>query len=135
VLSLRKLRQGILRDLAWLLNTTHLETTQDLEDYPQVAQSVLNYGVADFGGQAVAGLDLASIARVLKQAILDFEPRILRQSVKVRVMPPADPLGHNALAFEIEGQLWAQPTPTRLFLKTEVDLEDGTFSVSEAGQS
>ena len=42
VLSMRQLRQAVLRDLAWLLNTGQLETTDDLEPYPQVRDSVMN---------------------------------------------------------------------------------------------
>ena len=30
---------------------------------------------------------------------------------------------HNALSFEIEGDLWAQPVPLRLLLQTDLDLE------------
>ncbi len=35
-------------------------------------------------------------------------------------------MSHNALTFEIEGELWAQPVPLRMmYLKTEIDLESG----------
>jgi len=34
---------------------------------------------------------------------------------------------------EIEGDLWAQPVPLRLFMKTEVDLETGSINISESG--
>jgi type VI secretion system protein ImpF len=40
-------------------------------------------------------------------------------------------MNHNALVFEIQGELWAQPVPLELFLKTEIDLETGNFSVAE----
>jgi type VI secretion system protein ImpF len=36
VLSVQRLKAALLRDLAWLLNTGHLETVQDLDDYPEV---------------------------------------------------------------------------------------------------
>jgi type VI secretion system protein ImpF len=44
---------------------------------------------------------------------------------------PDDPQHRNALAFEIEGDLWGQPLPTRLYLKSEIDLEDGRMTVAE----
>jgi type VI secretion system protein ImpF len=34
--------------------------------------------------------------------------------------------------FDIEAELWAQPLPLRLFLRTEIDLETGGVKVSEA---
>src|SRR5260370_12294433 len=45
VVSLRRLREGVLRDLAWLLNATNMAVLEDLTDYPYVAQSVLNYAM------------------------------------------------------------------------------------------
>jgi type VI secretion system protein ImpF len=41
---------------------------------------------------------------------------------------------HNALVFEIAGELWAQPVPLELFLKTEIDLESGEIAVSEVAR-
>jgi type VI secretion system protein ImpF len=36
----------------------------------------------------------------------------------------------NALMFEIEADLWAQPLPLHLYLQTEVDLETGHFTTA-----
>ena len=36
------------------------------------------------------------------------------------------------MCFDIEAELWAQPLPLRLFLRTEIDLENGGVKVSEA---
>ena len=33
--------------------------------------------------------------------------------------------------FEIRGQLWSQPIPLQLYLRTEIDLENGDVSVKE----
>lgn len=133
VLSMRKLRQSVQRDLAWLLNSGDLGTVQDLEDYPLVSHSVVNYGLPDLAGQAASGLDLPAIERMLRQAIWDFEPRILRNTVKVRSVVADDQMNRNAVAFEIEGDLWAQPVPLHLLMRTEVDLDSGTFSISDSG--
>src|SRR2546430_10431676 len=40
-------------------------------------------------------------------------------------------MSHNALSFYIEAELWAQPIPLRLFLKTEIDLEAGAARSEE----
>ncbi|MGH8502222.1 MAG: type VI secretion system baseplate subunit TssE [Gammaproteobacteria bacterium] len=133
VLSLQKLREGVLRDMAWLLNSGNLATTEDLSAYPFVAQSVLNYGMPDMAGLTVSGADVSAIERELKQAILTFEPRILRNTLKVRVVVADDRMDHNTMTFDIEGELWAQPAPLRLYLKTEIDFESGNVEVLDAG--
>jgi type VI secretion system protein ImpF len=131
VLSLRTLRQGVLRDLAWLLNTTNLLSVVDTGKLPHLANSVLNYGVPDLSGNSVSSLNLDKLERAIRQAIWDFEPRLIRATVSVRALSSS--ADHNKLTFEITGDLWAQPYPERLYLKTEVDLERGVVVLSEAG--
>ena len=53
VFSLSRLRAAVLRDLAWLLNTTHLAATEDLENHPLVGESVINYGIPDLTGKSI----------------------------------------------------------------------------------
>ena len=131
ILSLKKLRECVMRDLAWLLNSGNLGETEDLTDYPEVMRSVLNFGMPDLTGRTASGIDTGEIERILRQAIWDFEPRILRNTVKVKVVGGKDEMGHNALGFDIEGELWAQPVPLRLFLRTELDLETGDVTVAD----
>ena len=70
VFAVTRLREAVLRDLAWLLNTTNLAAGQDLGAYPQVASSVLNYGIPDLSGMTVSGTDVAVLERALRQAII-----------------------------------------------------------------
>jgi len=130
IMSMRQLRQAVLRDLGWLLNATSLDSAEDLEAYPHVARSVLNYGMPDMTG--CIGLDRAELAKRLRRAILDFEPRLTRSSVKVRA--EADEEGNhpgNTLRFRIDAELWAEPVPIQLFLRTQVDFETGDVDVLE----
>ncbi len=133
VMSLRRLREAVLRDLAWLMNTSDLTSAEDLRDYPLVAQSVLNYGLPALAGLTVSSVDLGAIERLLKQSIINFEPRILKNTLKIRVVAADDQMNHNAMSFIIEGDLWAQPIPQRLYLKTEIDLETGSVTVTDQG--
>ncbi|MCU7906099.1 MAG: type VI secretion system baseplate subunit TssE [Candidatus Thiodiazotropha sp. (ex Epidulcina cf. delphinae)] len=132
VISMRRLRQSVLRDLAWLLNTTNLSTTEDLDAYPEVEHSVLNYGLSELSGHLVSGMDLSRLERMVRQAVQDFEPRILPQTVKVRSIKDTSQESHNRLMFEIEGRLWAVPTPSHLLIKTQIDLEEGGVTLSDA---
>ncbi|WP_027159860.1 type VI secretion system baseplate subunit TssE [Methylobacter luteus] len=133
VLSLSRLRQGVLRDMGWLLNTGSLDTIENFDGYPLVAGSVINYGIPDLAGTTLSGADVQEIERRVRQAIWDFEPRILRDSVKVTVMASDDQMNHNAMTFDIEGDLWAQPLPLRLYLRTELDLETGNMEIIDRG--
>lgn len=131
VVSMRQLRQSVLRDVGWLLNAGQLASGQSLEDYPYVEHSVLNFGIPDITGLAASGMSSSTIERAVRQAIWDFEPRILRHSVRVRANVDRESMSHNTLTFEIQGELWAHPVPLQIFLKTELDLELGEMQVVE----
>jgi type VI secretion system protein ImpF len=133
VLSLNKLRQCVLRDLAWLLNTSTLDTHQNLDEYPLVSHSVLNYGIHDLVGTTLSSAEVPEIQQQIRQVIWDFEPRILPESVVVKVTVSDSHMSQNALAFDIEGDLWAQPLPLRMYLRTELDLETGSMNIIDRG--
>ena len=131
VLSFRQLREAVMRDLIWLLNTAPLGAQEDLAPHPQTASSVLNYGLPPLAGRTVSGLDGAGLERVLRQTIQTFEPRILKNSLKVKVLLAEDRMSHNAVTFRIEGELWATPMPQRLLLQGHVDLESGKIAITD----
>jgi type VI secretion system protein ImpF len=133
VLSPARLRECVRRDLTWLFNTTHLQSLQTLDELPLVARSVLNYGIPDLAGRTASGLDTVELEQMIRQAILNFEPRLDRNSVRVRPVVDERQMNHNALSFDVEAELWAQPLPLRLFLRTAVDLESGSVEVSDQG--
>ena len=135
VLTPSQLRECVRRDLTWLFNTTQAGSTiPKLGGAPLAAGSVVNFGIPDLAGRTASTVDLAALERLLRQAIWDFEPRLVRGSVRVKGIVDAREMSHNAVSFTIEAELWAQPMPLQLFLRTQVDLEDGRVRVSETGE-
>ncbi len=133
VLSVRRLRECVLRDLAWLFNAGNQNSAGDFAEYPEVARSTVNYGLPDLAGICASGINVPELERLIRQAVWDFEPRILRNSLKVRMHLHGEEMSRNALTFELEGELWAQPVPLHLFLRTQIDLETGHVKVVEGG--
>jgi type VI secretion system protein ImpF len=136
VLTPSQIRESVRRDLGWLLNTTNLASMQpDIERYPEVARSTLNYGLPDLAGRTASGVDPNALARMLREAIVNFEPRLVRESVRVTPSAKADEMSHNAMTFAIEATLWAQPLPLRLFFRTAVDLDAGKVDIADWSES
>lgn len=131
IISLQKLRECIIRDLTWLLNTGNLSQMQELDDYPYVEKSVLNYGIPDLAGQNVSNRDVAVLESEIRRAIKIFEPRILPNKLQVRAIVSEDQMNLNAMVFEIDAEHWADPVPLGLLLRSEVDMETGAVSVTE----
>lgn len=133
VLSKAGLRQSVLRDLAWLFNAqAAVDGAIDGDVFALAKHSTINYGISPLSGALVSKLEMGDLEQMLRQAIIDFEPRILADSLIVRGVAPADPLGHhNSLTFEITAMLWAQPYPLELLLKTDLDLETGLVELKD----
>jgi type VI secretion system protein ImpF len=131
VFTLAQLRAAVLRDLSWLLNTGNLTSSADLTDCPEVARSVLNYGLPDLAGRTASGFAPEDVERIVREAIVTFEPRILRESLEVRVVVDEQRMSNNVLTFDIRGRLWAQPVPLDLYVRTELDLESGGISLRD----
>lgn len=131
VLSIRQLRKSVIRDLEWLLNSGRLETTEDLSEYPEVRRSVLNYGIPDLAGTTASSMDAYQLELALRQAILDFEPRILPHNLRIQIIHDDKEMSINSIVLEIEGEIWGQPLPEHLYLKTVLDLELGQFQFPE----
>jgi type VI secretion system protein ImpF len=128
---MEELRDSVRRDLAALFNATSLEVVQDLTDYPNVQRSTLNFGMPDMSGKTASGVDLKDLERALQRAIHEFEPRLLEDSVKVS-SEVYDAKSHNTMVATIEAELWSQPLPQKLLLRTELDLENGEVKLQEA---
>lgn len=131
-LTMQQLRQAVLRDLAWILNTTNLATSEDLAASPRAARSTLNFGIPGFAGLVRAAGPGSGLEALLADAIRAFEPRIRPDSIHVRARPPHEDNPLPALIFEIEGELWAQPVPQQLFLQTSIELETRLAVVTDA---
>lgn len=129
VASLREIRACVKRDLDWLLNSSRYSPQEELEGFPDVVNSVLNYGMPDLTGKTVSGLDVLHMERLLKQVILNYEPRIIPRTLSIRVIADKTLFDHNAVVFDIEGELWASPQPLHLHLRTEFELENGQVAV------
>lgn len=129
----RRLREYVYRDLASLLNAISLDGSDDLTRYPHVRDSVVNFGMPSLAGVAAIAVDAQKTAAAIEAAIARFEPRLRR----VRVTPEGggDRADGSALSFRIEAELWGQPAPQQLILRTRIDTDSGHVTLADAGAS
>ncbi|MBS0197675.1 MAG: type VI secretion system baseplate subunit TssE [Planctomycetes bacterium] len=133
IMSMRQLRQAVLRDLSWLLNTPCIPRFDDINEFPLVAASVVNYGIPDLTGLTTSGISASNLEQLVYDAIARFETRVLRAGLTVRAVPSTK-TGAGAdhrFEFEISGDLCPLPMPESLFVRTEVDLETGRCEVKD----
>ena len=132
VINRSRLRDLVLRDLAWLFNAVAPGRSIDFAGLPHAQASVLNYGLPPLSGETASTIDPLVLQARVRQAILDFEPRILPETLHVEALISQEQMDHhNQIGFRITGQMWAQPVPLELLLHTDVDLETGRVAVRE----
>ena len=135
VMSKAQLRQAVLRDLSALFNAVQ-PLGAGADGDPMLLGSVLNYGLPPLSGQLASRLDVNVLERVIREAIVRFEPRILPDTLQVRALEATSVLDtHNVIEFEIRGHLWSQPVPLEILLRTQLDLEAGQVEVRDAASA
>lgn len=132
VINIRRLRDIIRRDLSWLLNSNSQDTLIDAEQYPHISRSVLNYGVQEVAGDFSTEIRAAEIRKAIKRAIILFEPRI--KDGTLEIIPREDKKSSQTIVeFDIRADMWAQPLPMELYLRSQVDLTTGQLHLERAG--
>ncbi|MES2539921.1 MAG: type VI secretion system baseplate subunit TssE [Pseudomonadota bacterium] len=136
VVNASVLREAVRRDIEALFNIERFEsglqlsdleqvgcvTPQDIiADFPHVRRSVLNYGVPSFSGRSITDFDLAALAKELRDVIAVFEPRLRRDTIRVKVAQG----DRTGMKIEVEAMLMLSPVPERLRLSTTIDLDNG----------
>lgn len=137
----RRLRQILRRDLGWLLNSTNLwrmrlesdphDQPLPCEIFPNVAASTLNFGVDEVAGLTSTSRRAALIEGALETAIRRFEPRILPGSLSITLSGVAKKQ-ESLVTFDIRADMWAEPIPQDLYLRSEVDLTTGALRLEVA---
>jgi type VI secretion system protein ImpF len=131
IVTLQRYKAGVLRDLEWLFNSIGHYPDEAVgevtfADYKEAFRSVINFGIRQVSGRLAP--DIEEIEKQLFDALVIFEPRISRRTLKVSVK-----IKRNILSIELVGELWVNPLPEKLFIKTELDLESSASSTKEAG--
>jgi len=137
VVSPDVLREAVRRDIEALFNTERYQSKPllsdaeehkstgylpDLNDFPEVRSSVINYGVPSFSGRSARDFDRDVLAREIRTVLATFEPRLKESETKVTVNT-GDKGG--GLRIEIDAVLIMTPTPERLKLRTTINLDNG----------
>lgn len=132
IIDITRLREIIQRDLRWLLNTSNMEAAHDLSAFPHVANSVLNYGISDVAGSVATATRAVDIRQAIRRTIEAFEPRLLPETLEIEMRQ--DKVGSGAvISFDIRAELWAEPVPMDLYLRTALDITTGEVELHRRG--
>ena len=124
-------RRALLQDLQWLLNSSCRPATDEIYEYPEAVKSVLNFGIPELAGTTSVTVKPEIVERLVRSAIQNFEPRVLRHTLEIATVEVESGSGANIVQIEIRGEAWNVPMPESLFIKTELDLETGQCKLKD----
>jgi len=127
--ALLALRRCVQRDLEWLLNTRN--PLADLPaEFVEAGQSVLTYGIADFGALNPANPgDQERIRQHLERTIQQFEPRL--RSVNLGILPA--PPGDRTLRLHLAAHLVVEPAPESIGFDIVLPAPGTAYEIRDAG--
>lgn len=126
--SVQHLRNSVLRDLEWLLNTRR-SVNRGVVLTPEVATSVYNYGLPDMSSMETTLEAHRELARNVEETIALFEPRL--SNVRARLKEVGDG-GKQELHIVIEATLEMDPSPERIAFDTRIDVSTGRFTLADS---
>ena len=123
-----ELRDMVRADLTALLNTTRLESAEDLSAVPHVRKSILNFGFPDLASRTVEESSITDIAKDVEAVLADYEPRLKRGSVRAKRDPSA-PSEEMRARFVVTAELRTHPVNLRVEFVAEVELDSGKVKI------
>ena len=122
------LRREVALDLEMLLNTVALESSLDLSGYPEVAASILNFGLPDLARRSVDEVMLETVRRDIEKAVRRYEPRLAPETVVVvREAPVVE--GVLKARFLVQADLVCDPARVPVEFVADVDLDTAKVQV------
>lgn len=130
--SLEQLKSDILRNLSSLLNShTAPSTTRSLtQQFPQVATSCYHFGIDSYAGITGNSEQPRIIAENVRQAIINFEPRLDPASILVRADASRSSRDRTALHLTISSRLAVHPLSEDMYFRLRVDVETGEATLN-----
>lgn len=126
--TLPRIKDGLRRDLEWLLNTR-----RPLVPLPKgsahLEGSVLTFGLPDFTNVSLDnGDDRRRLVRAVEEVVRRFEPRLT--NVVVTLLEGTGP--DRALRFRIDGMLRVEPNPEPITFDSILRLPTRDFVIEES---
>ncbi|MAU51672.1 MAG: type VI secretion system baseplate subunit TssE [Roseovarius sp.] len=129
------LKRNLNIDLDHLANTINLASVVDLEAYPAVRRSVLNFGIDDLTHLTVDSNDVLALGEALRAALIAHEPRLVPETLRVE-RRETDEDNAQRIGFHAHAEMKCRPVDIPLEFVAEIDVGSGKVElhgVADAG--
>ena len=124
-----QLRDQLIIDLNALLNTVNLESSLDLEAFPHVRKSILNYGIPEISNRSIDESRVTDIVDEIRETLLRFEPRLLPETLTVTRDTTVNP-DALAIRFAVRGEMACDPAAVAVEFVADIEIDTGKTRLS-----
>ena len=118
------LKRNLNIDLEHLANTINLASVIDLDDYPAIRRSVLNFGIDDLTHLTTDSSDLLMLGEALRAALIAHEPRLVPETLSVE-QHSGDVENEQRISFFTHAEMKCRPVDIPLEFVAEIDVGSG----------
>ena len=120
-ISEAELRKAVNTELVALLNTTNLDSVEDLSSTPEVRKSILNFGFPTLARRTIDESDVGGIAREIETALREFEPRLVPGRSRLAATNGVDGRIEGAVSRQRRTEDAADRLPVEFVAEVELD--------------
>lgn len=124
-----QLRREVGRDLESLLNTVAMESADDLEAFPMVRRSVLNFGLPDVAHRTIDEEGVFNIKDEIRVALMNYEPRLAPDSIVASRDETIDAT-ELKVRFVVRAELLCEPVNVPVEFVADVELESASIQIN-----
>jgi type VI secretion system protein ImpF len=103
----RELKAEVERDVDALMNHVAIDSTIDLEAFPHVRRSILNFGFPDIAHRSLDELESRDLDGEIVAVLRQYEPRLIPGTI--HVTRDRSPEANSELRYIVDGHLLCQP--------------------------
>jgi type VI secretion system protein ImpF len=123
------LRREVSRDLDALMNTIALESSEDLEPFQAVRNSIVNYGFPDIAHRSIDEISVDHISDELKAVLMNYEPRLLPETIQV-TRDLSVSLDELKTRFVVRADLFCEPLNVPVEFVADLELDSGQIVIN-----
>ena len=123
------LREDLSEDLVTLLNTVSLASAVDLDAFPFVAKSIVNFGLADLASKTADTAVLDKVGEELQAALKNFEPRLAAETISIERDTAVDST-ELKVRFLIHADMRASPIDVPVDFVADIEIDSAKMKVS-----
>ena len=126
-----QIRQSVIDNMIDIVNTIDLQSSVELKDLDYASKSILNYGIYDLTHLTSDDSNLPMVEQSVTAAIINYEPRIRKESVHVRRDVEFNDVVQK-LRLSIYAEVSYHPLDIPIEFVAEIDLSSGKVGIGKA---